>query len=48
MDGFEPSYLDERNGRIAAVGMAECTRAAKKLYGDGGLLVTVVGRLEGV
>ncbi len=47
-DGFEPSYLDERNGRIAAVQMEDCKRAAKKLLGDGGLLVTMVGRPEGV
>ncbi len=48
MDGFEPSYLDERNGKIAAVGMEECKRAAKKLFGDGGLLVAMVGRPEGI
>ncbi|WP_036284175.1 pitrilysin family protein [Methylocystis sp. ATCC 49242] len=48
MDGFEPSYLDERNGRIAAVGLEDCKRAAKRLLGDGGLLVTIVGRPEGV
>jgi zinc protease len=48
MDGFEPSYLDERNGKIAAVGMEDCKRAAKKLFGDGGLLVAMVGRPEGV
>lgn len=47
-DGFEPSYLDERNGKIAAVGLEDCKRAAKKLLGDGGLLVTMVGRPEGV
>ncbi len=44
LDGFEPSYLDERNGRIAAVGLEDCKRAAKKLLGDGGLLVTMAGR----
>ncbi len=48
MDGFEPSYLDERNGKIAAVGMEDCKRAAKKLFGDGGLLVAMVGRPDGV
>ncbi|WP_442755161.1 M16 family metallopeptidase [Methylocystis sp. JAN1] len=47
-DGFEPSYLDERNGRIAAVGLEDCKRAASRLLGDGGLLVTMVGRPEGV
>lgn len=44
LDDFEPSYLDERNGRIAAVGLEDCKRAAKKLLGDGGLLVTMAGR----
>jgi zinc protease len=48
MDGFEPSYLDERNGRIDAVSLDDCKRAARKLLGDGGLLVTMVGRPEGV
>jgi zinc protease len=48
MDGFEPSYLDERNGKIAAVGLEDAKRAAKKLLGDGKLLVTMVGRPEGV
>jgi zinc protease len=48
MDGFEPSYLDERNGRIAAVELEDCKRAAKKLLGDAELLVTMVGKPEGV
>jgi zinc protease len=48
MDGFEPSYLDERNGKIAAVGLEDCKRAAKKLLDDGELLVTMVGQPEGV
>jgi zinc protease len=48
LDGFEPSFLDERNGRIAAVTMADCKRGAQRLLGDGALLVTVVGKPEGV
>lgn len=48
MDGFEPSYLDQRNGRIAAVELDDCKRAAKKLLGDGQMLVTMVGRPEGI
>ncbi len=48
MDGFEPAYLDERNGKIAAVGLGDARRAATKLLGDGELLVTMVGRPEGV
>jgi len=47
LDDLEPSYLDERNGRIAAVGLEDCKRAAKKLLGDGGLLVTMAGRPAG-
>jgi zinc protease len=47
LDDLEPSYLDERNGRIAAVGFEDCKRAAKKLLGDGGLLVTMAGRPAG-
>ncbi len=48
LDGFEPSFLDERNGKIAAVAMDDCKRGAKQLLGDGGLLVTVVGKPAGV
>jgi zinc protease len=44
LDDLEPSYLDERNGRIAAVGLEDCKHAAKKLLDDGGLLVTMAGR----
>ena len=47
LDGLEPSYLDERNGRIAAVSLEDCKHAAKKLLGDGGLLVTMAGRPAG-
>lgn len=48
LDGFAPSFLDERNGRIAAVTMEDCRRAAGRLLGDGDLLVTVVGKPAGV
>ena len=48
LDGFEPSFLDERNGRIAAVTMEDCQRGAKRLLGDADLLVTVVGKPAGV
>ncbi|MBM3577392.1 MAG: insulinase family protein [Alphaproteobacteria bacterium] len=48
LDGFEPSFLDERNGRIAAVTMEDCRRGAKRLLGDADLLVTVVGKPAGV
>lgn len=48
LDGFEPSFLDERNGRIAAVTMENCRRGAQRLLGDGDLLVTVVGKPAGM
>ncbi len=48
LDEFEPSYLDERNQRIAAVTMEDARRAAKRLLGDGALLVAAAGRPEGL
>ncbi len=48
LDEFEPSYLDERNERIAAVTMEDARRAAKRLLGDGELLVAVAGRPVGL
>ena len=43
---FGVDYLDKRNPMIAAVGMAEATRVAKRMLGHGPLLVTVAGRPE--
>jgi len=48
LDGQEPSYLDERNRRIEAVTLADAKRVAERLFGDGRMLVTAVGRPEGV
>ena len=48
LDGFDAAYLDTRNDRISAVTLTDCKRAAKKLLGDGGLLVSVAGRPEGL
>ena len=48
LDGFEPSYLDERNARIDAVTLDDARRAARKLLGDGKLLVSVAGRPQGM
>src|SRR5450631_225629 len=48
MQGFGVEYLDERNTLIAAVTMADAKRAAKRLLGDGKLLVTVAGQPEGM
>lgn len=43
-----PAYLDERNKLIAAVTMDDARRAAKKLFGDGRLLVSAAGRPVGM
>ncbi|ATQ68017.1 MULTISPECIES: M16 family metallopeptidase [Methylosinus] len=48
LDGFEPSYLDERNARIDAVTMEDARRVAKRLLGDGELLVSIAGRPQGL
>jgi zinc protease len=47
-DGFGVEYLDERNNLIAAVTMEDAKRVAKRLFGDGKLLVTVAGQPEGM
>ena len=46
-EGYGVEYLDERNKLIAAVTMDDAKRAAKRLFGDGKLLVTVAGRPRG-
>ncbi|BBU60772.1 peptidase M16 [Methylosinus sp. C49] len=48
LDGFAPSYLDERNGRIDAVTLDDARRVAKRLLGDGELLVSIAGRPQGL
>jgi zinc protease len=47
-EGFDVDYLDERNKLIAAVTMDDAKRAAKRLFGDGQLLVAVAGRPDGM
>ncbi|WP_020175186.1 M16 family metallopeptidase [Methyloferula stellata] len=47
-DGYDVTYLDERNKLIAAVTMEDAKRAAKHLFGDAKLLVAVAGRPEGM
>ena len=47
-EGYDLDYLDERNRLIAAVTMEDAKRAAKRLFGDGTLLVAVVGRPVGM
>lgn len=48
LDGQDPSYLDERNRKIDAVTLEDAKRVGKRLFGDGKLLVTAVGRPEGI
>ena len=44
LEGRGPSWLVERNARIAAVTMADARRAGERLFGDGSLSVVMVGR----
>lgn len=47
-EGFDVAYLDERNGMIEAVTLADAKRVGSRMLGAGPLLVTVVGRPEGL
>lgn len=47
-EGFGVEYLDERNRLIAAVTMEDAKRVARRLFGDGKLLVTIAGRPKGM
>jgi zinc protease len=44
LEGHGPTWLVERNLRVAAVTMADARRAAERVFGDGALSVVVVGR----
>lgn len=46
-EGFDIGYLDRRNALIDAVTMEDARRAAKRLFADNALLVTMVGRPVG-
>ncbi|MFZ1963149.1 MAG: pitrilysin family protein [Roseiarcus sp.] len=46
LEGHAPTWLVERNARIAAVTMADARRVAERLFGDGALSVVLVGRPE--
>ena len=46
--GFDISYLDERNKLVEAVTLAEAKRVGERLFGNGALLVTAVGRPQGL
>ncbi len=47
LDGHGVEWLVERNRRIGAVTMADARRTAERLFGDGSLSVTMVGRPAG-
>ena len=48
LDGYDVDRLDERNALIAAVTLEDAARVAGRLYGDGGLLITIAGRPIGL
>ena len=48
IDNLGRDYMDRRNGLIAAVTRDEAARVAKRLYGDGAIFTTIVGRPTGV
>ena len=48
LDGYGVDRLDTRNESIAAVTVADAARTAKRLLGDGDLLITIAGKpIEG-
>jgi zinc protease len=47
-EGYGVEYLDERNRLIAAVTLEDAKRVARRLFGDGKLLVTIAGRPQGM
>lgn len=48
LDGYDVDRLDSRNEAIAAVTVESAARAAKKLLGDGSLLVAIAGKPVGL
>ena len=44
LEGHGPTWLVERNARVAAVTMADARRTAERVFGDGALSVVLVGR----
>jgi zinc protease len=48
LDGYDVTRLDARNALIAAVTLDDTARAAKRLLGDGALLVTIAGKPVGL
>lgn len=47
LQGYDATYLDERNRLIEAVTLEDARRVAKRLWGAGQLLVAVAGRPQG-
>jgi zinc protease len=48
MDGFGPDYVGRRNSLFEALTLEDLQRTAKRLYGDGRLLVAAVGQPVGL
>lgn len=48
LEGRPTAYLDQRNRLVAAVGLDDARRAARKMLGDGKLLVALAGRPTGM
>ena len=48
LDGYDVDRLDKRNELIATVGVDDAARVAKRLLGDGELLITVAGKPVGM
>ncbi len=48
LDGYDVDRLDTRNATIAAVTVEDAARTAKRLLGDGNLLITVAGKPVGL
>ncbi|WP_131116015.1 M16 family metallopeptidase [Lichenihabitans psoromatis] len=48
IEGFDVDHLDRRNPMIDAVTLEDTQRAAKRMFGESGLLVTIVGRPVGL
>ncbi len=48
LDGEDPGYLDTRNDKIESVTLDHARGVAKRLLGDGSLLVAIVGKPQGL
>ena len=48
LDGYGVRRLDSRNDSISRVTVEDAARAAKRLLGDGGLLIAIAGKPVGM